>query len=195
MDPTAAAALFAQTDRELWLVTAAAGPRQSGLIATFVCHASLPPELPRVLLAIAKHHQTWQLIEESGTFALHLIGEEQLDYVWRFGLASGRDQDKFSGLAVHRGATGSPLVPEALGWLDCRVEARFDTGDRTAYLAEVVESRLERRDPPLTMRRMLQLAPPDKLHELRRQREEDGAIDAAAIRAWRSRSRMTPAGQ
>ena len=104
------------------------------------------------------------------------------DSVWR----SGRDVDKFAGLTVHCGTTGSPLVQAALGWLDCRVEARFDTGDRTAYLAEVVEARLERRDPPLTMRRLLQLAPPEKLQELRRQREHDGALDAAAIRAWRA---------
>lgn len=178
-------ALFAQTDRELWLVTARAGARQGGLIATFVCHASLPPELPRVLVAIAKQHHTWQLIEDSGAFALHLVGEEQLDHVWRFGLASGRDVDKFAGRAVQQGTTGSPLLEDTLGWVDCRVEARFDTGDRTAYLAEVVDAQLHRRDPPLTMRRLLQLAPADKLQELRRQREHDSAVDAAAIRSWR----------
>jgi flavin reductase (DIM6/NTAB) family NADH-FMN oxidoreductase RutF len=185
MDPATAAALFRLTDRELWLVTAAAGPRQGGLIATFVCHASLPTELPRVLIAIARHHQTWQLIEESRCFALHLIGEGQLELVWRFGLASGRDIDKFAGLEVQRGTTGSPLLQGALGWVECRVEAGFDTGDRTAWLAEVIEARLERRDRPLSMQRLLELAPPDKLQELRRQREHDALLDAEAIRAWR----------
>jgi hypothetical protein len=72
-----------------------------------------------------------------------------------------------------------------LGWLECRVEAGFDTGDRTAWLAEVIEARLERRERPLTMHRLLELAPPDKLRELRRQREHDAALDADAISAWR----------
>src|SRR5687768_4588975 len=152
MDHAAAEALFAQTDRELWLVTARAGSRRGGLIATFVCQASLPPELPRVLIAIARQHYTWQLIEESGAFALHLIGEQHLDYVWRFGLASGRDIEKLAGLTVLEGATGSPLLQDSLGWIDCRVEARFDTGDRTAYLAEIVQARLLDEARPLSLR-------------------------------------------
>src|SRR5688572_9788902 len=85
--------LFSLTDRELWLITSQAAGQRGGLIATFVCHASLPPELPRVLVAIAKHHFTWKLIESSKAFALHLLTEQHIDLVWRFGLQSGRDAD------------------------------------------------------------------------------------------------------
>lgn len=187
MNPLAASEVFAHTDRELWLVTARGEGRQGGLIATFVCNASLPPELPRVLAAIARQHHTWQLIEASGAFALHLIGEAELDWVWRFGIHSGRDVDKLTGLNTRTGASGSPLLTDALGWLDCRVEARFDTGDRTAYLAQVIDAQLIRREPPLTMQRLLQLAPPDKLRTLKELRQRDSAIDAAAIAAWRAK--------
>ena len=86
MDHETAAELFALTDRELWLITASAGERRGGLIATFVSHASLVPELPRILVAVAKQHHTWQLIEASGAFAAHLLSEQNLDFVWRFGL-------------------------------------------------------------------------------------------------------------
>jgi flavin reductase (DIM6/NTAB) family NADH-FMN oxidoreductase RutF len=182
---TAAADMFALTDRELWLVTAQAGSRRGGMIATFVSHASLAPELPRVLIAVAVRHFTWELIESSGAFGLHLISEEQLDWVWRFGLKSGRDTDKLAGLAVETAVTGTPLMPEALGWIDCRVEARLAMGDRTAYLAEVVAAQSVRRSAPLTFQRLLQLAPVEKRHELRALRDRDAAIDAAAIRAWR----------
>ena len=58
--------------------------------------------------------------------------------MWRFGLRSGRDADKLAGLSMTTATTGSPILTDALGWLDCRVEARLDTGDRTVYLAEVV---------------------------------------------------------
>ncbi len=57
-----AAALFARTDRELWLLTAAAGGRRGGLIATFVSQASIVPDLPRVVVGLAKQHHTWQLV-------------------------------------------------------------------------------------------------------------------------------------
>lgn len=185
MHERAAAELLNRTDRELWLVTAGDGERRGGLIATFVCHASLVESLPRMLVALAKHHNTWELIEASGAFGLHLIGRGNLDLVWRFGLASARDTDKFAGLATETAKTGAPLLTDVLGWLDCRVEARFDMGDRTIYVAEVVDARKIRDEPPLTMKQLLQIAPREQLDELSRLRQHDSAIDAEAILAWR----------
>ena len=181
-----AASLFARTDRELWLLTAAAGGRRGGLIATFVSQGSIVPDLPRVVVGLAKQHHTWGLIESGNAFALHLIGEEHLDWVWRLGLRSGRDLDKLAGLPTTAGATGSPILTDALGWLDCRVESRLNTGDRTVYLAEVVGGELKREGPPLTAQRLIQLAPPERLQQLKEQMTRDIAIDARAIRAWRA---------
>lgn len=73
----------------------------------------------------------------------------------------------------------------AVAWLTCRVETFMDTGDRTLYLAEVLDGKLEKPSPPLTLKRLLQLAPPERLRELRDGMARDAAIDAAAIRAWR----------
>src|SRR2546421_3722034 len=99
-----------RTDRELWVVTAQAAGRRGGLIATFVTGASIVPEMPRVLVGLARQHQTWELVERSGVFALHLLGEEHLEWVWRFGLDSGRDADKVAGLTVTATATGNPVL-------------------------------------------------------------------------------------
>jgi flavin reductase (DIM6/NTAB) family NADH-FMN oxidoreductase RutF len=178
-------AIFNLADRELWLVTASDGPRRGGLIASFVSKASLVPELPRVLLGIARHHHTWGLIEASKAFALHLLDEEHLPWVWRFGLHSGRKLDKLDGLPSRPGASGSPLLEGVLGWLDCRVEGQMSTGDRTVYLGEVVQAELLRPGRPLTQQRLLQLASADQLRELQEQQRHDAALDADAIRAWR----------
>jgi flavin reductase (DIM6/NTAB) family NADH-FMN oxidoreductase RutF len=188
VDPAAAAPLFGRLDRELWLVTARTGDRCGGLVATFVSQASLVPSLPRVLVGLARHHHTWELVEESGAFGLHLIDEEHLDWVWRFGLESGRDRDKLDGLATREGASGSPLLADAPGWLDCRVEARLDTGDRTVYLAEVLDARAPGPRPILTTHRLLELADDGRRRVLAEQIRRDCALDAAAIEAWRHRA-------
>ena len=176
MDPTPIASLLAHLDRELWLLTACAGSRRGGLIATFVNLASIVPDAPRMLVGIAKQHHTHGLIEASRAFTLHLLDESHLDWVWRFGLQSGHASDKFAGMPE--------LAPVA--WLKCRVASALDTGDRTIYLAEVLDGKLEKQTPPLTIKRLLQLAPPEKLRELRDGMTRDAAIDAAAIREWRS---------
>jgi len=191
MDVTAASTLFAWLDREIWLVTARADTRRGGLIATFVNQATIVPELPRVLVGLAAQHYTRELVESSNTFALHLLSENHLDWVWRFGLQTGRERDKFEGLRVRNTITGSPVLDDAVGWLDCRVEARLDIGDRTVYLAEVVQSGVTHFAPPLTVQRLLKLAPPARLAELKRQLHRDGEIDAEAIRQWRARQQGT----
>jgi flavin reductase (DIM6/NTAB) family NADH-FMN oxidoreductase RutF len=186
MDTEAIANVFARLDPAIWLVTAGSGPRRGGLIATFVNQASIVPSMPRVLVGLAKQHHTWELINASGSFGLHLLGEDHLDWVWRFGLRSGRTEDKLAGLRLEPDGN-SPLLADALCWLDCRVEASLDTGDRTLFLGEVSDGRLLTPAALLTMKRLLELAPPEKLRELKESLTRDAALDADAIRAWRRR--------
>lgn len=172
-------------DREVWLITARAGDRCSGLIATFVSSASLVPALPRVMVGLAKHHYTHELIQESNAFCMHLIDEEQIDWVWRFGNQSGREVDKLSGLQTSSSAGGSPILAGALAWLDCRVESKMDTGDRTVFLAEVLDARLERTAAPLTFKRLIELAAPDMVRQMKIAVDRDINSDCAAILKWR----------
>ena len=183
MDVDACSEIFNRLDRELWVITAQAGERRSGLIATYVSRVSLVPALPRVTIAIAKHHFTHELIEASNAFCMHLV--DTIDWVWRFGNQSGRDVDKFHALATSTGASGSPILTDAPGWMDCRIEARMDTGDRTIYLAEVIDARTKRPAAPLTFKRMLELAPADKLQKLKLDMDKDVELDRAAILDWR----------
>jgi flavin reductase (DIM6/NTAB) family NADH-FMN oxidoreductase RutF len=187
MDVAQISKVYEQLDPPLWLVTAADGGRRGGLIATTVTQASIVSEMPRQLITVDKRHNTHALIEGSHAFAMHLIDETQLDLVWRFGLQSGRDVDKLAGLQFRTGATGSPLLTEALAWFDCRVEARMDSGDRTDYLAAVIDGRLQRTDPPLTSRRFFAIAPPDRQKIMSEQYDRDARLDGEAIQQWRAK--------
>ena len=184
-DFAAIAQVLMQTDREVWLLSAHAAGRNAGLIATFVNQASIVPELPRVVVGLAKQHHTAQAVDISRGFVLHLLTENQIDLVWRFGLQTGRDIDKWAGLSHDDSARGGPRLTDALAWLDCRIEASLDIGDRNVHVAEVLEGRVERAGVPLTMRRLIELAPPDRLAELKNDLLRDAIVDAVAIRAWR----------
>lgn len=186
MDAKTVASLFERVDREVWIVTAAHGGQRFGLVATFVAPASIVPEMPRVIAGIAKTHATWKLIDASGAFAAHLVDESQAELVWRFGLQSSRDVDKFAGLDVDRAVTGSPIVRSALAWVDCRVETRMETGDRTVFLGEVVDGDSRSAARPLTLQKLLALATPQQKETLGEQMRADAALDAEAITRWRA---------
>lgn len=184
----AIAAVYGLYDPPLWLITAADGATRGGLIATFVVRASIVRSLPRMLAGIAKHHHTWGLIEASGGFAAHLLHADQLDLVWRFGLQSGHERDKFAGLPYETTPAGQPRLPGTLAWLDCRVEARLDSGDRTLYVAAVTGGAALAQGPAMTVQTLFSNTPPERRADLDRLYARDGEIDAAAIRAWREQS-------
>lgn len=181
----AIADVFDLYDPPLWLLTVQAGERRGGLIATFAVRASIVAELPRMVIGVAKHHHSWGLIEASGRFALHLLTTNGLDLVWRFGLQTGHEVDKFQGLAFDRSADGNPRCLDALSWLDCRVEDRMDIGDRTLYIAEVTGGGVQARGPALTVGDLLRTAAPERRAALERLYQADQVIDTAAILAWR----------
>jgi flavin reductase (DIM6/NTAB) family NADH-FMN oxidoreductase RutF len=185
MDVSAATTLVGMLDREVWLVTARIGPRQGGLIATWVNSASLVAELPRMTISISHYHHTWTLIEASQAFALHLLGEQHLPWISRFGLQSGRDIDKFADVETIQSQSGSPILNDALGWFDCRVETSMDIGDRTIYLAQVLESQVTNLGSPLTQKRLAQLAPAHLLSEMKRQAQQEMTQITEWIHAWR----------
>ena len=172
--------------REVWVVTSAHAGQRNGLIATFVSPISIVPELPRFAIALSKGHHTWTLVEASGVLAVHLLTADQIDLAWRFGTQTGREVDKFADVAYRTGMTGAPVLTEAKGWLDCRVEARLDTGDRTLYLVEVVDGDLSQVFAPLTQQQLINGATPEQMQTLRSQLAADAGRDAVAIRQWRS---------
>jgi len=184
-------AVYDLYDQPLWLITAAesaaADSARGGCIATFVARASIVAELPRMVAGVARQHHTWRMIEASGRFAVFLLPADGLDLVWRFGMASGHDTDKFAGLPDDRTPLGSPFVDQALAWLDCRVETSMSTGDRSIYLAAVTGGGVldASAGPPLTASQLMDRAPADKRAELDRLYARDGRIDADAIKLWR----------
>ena len=179
------AAVFHLYDPPLWLVTAAHAGRRGGLIATSAVRASIVAERPRMLIAIARHHHSWGLIEGSGRFALQLLAQSDLDTVWRFALRSGHEGDKFAGLPDATTPDGNPLCPGSLAWLDCRVEDSMNIGDRSVYLAQVTAGAVSASGPVLGVASLLRDAPSDRRAELARRYAADQALDAAAIHAWR----------
>ena len=179
----AIAEVFAKLDREVWLLTAQAGVKRGGLIATLVCQASIVPQHPRVWVCLAKQHFTREVVEASQAFVLHLVGEDQAELAWRFGTQSGHDVDKFADMAVSAGECG-PRLPGMLATLDCRVETSVETGDRIQIFARVVGGDCERSGTLLTLRTFYERLSPDQRRELKARLVRDAAVDANLIERW-----------
>jgi flavin reductase (DIM6/NTAB) family NADH-FMN oxidoreductase RutF len=188
MNEAAIQRMLAPLDQTTWIVTSSVDNDRGGLVATFVHNVSLVPALPRLLVAIATHHHTWSLIQASGRFAAHLVDEAQCGLLWRFGLGTGHSIDKFSGVSWRPSSAGSPLLDNALAWLDCTVETAFDIGDRSLFLGAIVDGQVNHPGRPMTAARLIELADEEQRARLEEELRRDQALDAEAILKWRGRA-------
>jgi flavin reductase (DIM6/NTAB) family NADH-FMN oxidoreductase RutF len=153
-------------------------------VATWVSAASIDPDQPVVIIGLAPNHFTAELVAASGRFAIHLLCERQIDLVWRFALASGRETNKLDGLAYRLDAGGAPILSDCLAWLDCRVIARYDAGDRLFFWGDVEDGEVREKGVPLREKRVLELATPEQKAALSAGRKADIEALSPLRHAW-----------
>ena len=126
--------------------------RDNVQMAVAIAAASIVPDRPRVSVQLYKTNLSHEMVLSSGAFALNFLREDQLELIGDFGLVSGRDRDKLDGVDKITGASGSPLLTECYGYLDCRVINAMDGGDMTCFLADVLEGKTLSEGEPLWWR-------------------------------------------
>ena len=108
--------------------------RACGLTANAFTSLSLDPML--VLVCIEKSADTYECVRQSQTFAVNILNAECERLARRF--AAWEVDRKFDGLAFHQEQTGSPILDDALAWVDCRVRDEYGGGDHTIFVGEVI---------------------------------------------------------
>jgi flavin reductase (DIM6/NTAB) family NADH-FMN oxidoreductase RutF len=172
-------------DREVWIVTAAAGGRRGGLAATWVAPASIDHERPMLLAGIAPNHFTAELIEASGALVAHLLRADQAALAWSFACDSGRGRDKLAGLTTSSTSAGSPILDQCLAWCDCRVFGRYDAGDRLYFWADIVAARQLGSGPVLREQALFQALTDQQREKLAAARQTDIGIQRSLHDQWR----------
>jgi flavin reductase (DIM6/NTAB) family NADH-FMN oxidoreductase RutF len=172
-------------DREIWVVTAAAGAKQGGLTATWVSYASIDPARPILLAGIAPNHATAELIEASGHFAAHLLRPDQAELARNFAEGSSRDRDKLAGLSTRPGPGGAPILVDSLAVLVCRVFHRLDAGDRLFYWAEVLAAEQFATASPLREQAFIRALTESQRRQLAESRDADIALQRPLGEKWR----------
>ena len=115
------------------IITMSNGGETWGMTANAVTSVSLDP--PLVLVCVETGNQTHPRLTEAGCFAMNILSAEQKDLSDRFAFAGPKD---CSGLEVLTAATGAPILPGTLGYVDCQVHKVVTAGDHDIFLGEIV---------------------------------------------------------
>jgi flavin reductase (DIM6/NTAB) family NADH-FMN oxidoreductase RutF len=114
-------------------VTRAGEPR--GMTASAFASVSLSP--PLVLACVEQSADTYAALSEAGVFSINFLRTGMHDIAQRF--AGDDTTGKFRDVAYRIGASGAPILDDALAWVDCRVHAVHEGGDHRIFIGIVID--------------------------------------------------------
>ena len=134
----------------LYAITTGDGERWNAFTANWVSQVSFEP--PLLAVSVENDSVSLPIIRSSGRFAVNVYGSDQRDLSGALGKSFAKNPEKLGSLPTEIGETGSPVLTETLGWVECLVENEMPAGDSTLILGRVVAARAQRSGEPLTMR-------------------------------------------
>jgi flavin reductase (DIM6/NTAB) family NADH-FMN oxidoreductase RutF len=136
----------------LYVVTVAANGEEHGMTANWLTQAAFEP--PMVVVAIENTSKTIGMIRDAHHFAVNLLHQGLRDLAGKLGRSSDQAPQKLKGIRT-KPAPGAktPVLADALGWVECRMIATLPAGDHTVVLGEVIEAGIEQEGTePLTLK-------------------------------------------
>ena len=95
-----------------------------------------------VIISVNKDNYTTSLIQSKKSFHVSVLSQNTtMDFIKKFGFASGKDGNKFAGLDVKMDSLGNPYVDKYnVADFVCLVKEINDVGTHLLMVAEVIET-------------------------------------------------------
>jgi len=122
------------------VVAAKHGDTLRGITVSSFTSVTLEP--PLVLVCIQKQTESAATILQSGAFAVSMLGEGQQEVSNLFAgfVPIPNEANRFDGIDLIFAETGSPILAQAMGWLDCKLHATHDGSTHHIFIGEVVQA-------------------------------------------------------
>jgi flavin reductase (DIM6/NTAB) family NADH-FMN oxidoreductase RutF len=114
------------------VTTKDSGGRLHGITVSAFCSVSLEP--PLILVCIEKNTGSHYAFEQSDSFVVNLLREDQQYISDRF---ASYLPDKFAEVKYHPGIDELPVLEDVLANLECRLINSHVSGDHTIYVGEI----------------------------------------------------------
>jgi len=118
----------------------------TGLTVSSFTSISLEP--PLVLISIAKGSAIHDLFREAKAYAINFLADDQKSVSDTFA-GRTRATDRFEGLRLSKGVTGSPIIDGVRVAIECRAWQVYEGGDHSILVGEVVSAKTFNTKRPL----------------------------------------------
>jgi len=121
----------------VYVITFYLDGKQYGITTAWVNRASFKPNT--IMISIGKNREGYKELLESEVFCVNIMGDHHLEVARHFGRTDGSTLNDFKDVIFKESeATGSPVLKDSVGVLDCRLVNKIDSGDHAILVGEVV---------------------------------------------------------
>lgn len=125
----------------LYIITASKGEVSSAMLASWVSQASFEPF--GVSIAVAKDRAIEALMQVGDRFVLNVLREDNYQALMKHFLKRfPPGADRFAGVKTQTAGNGSPILGDALAYLECEVASRMECSDHWIIYATVDRGRV-----------------------------------------------------
>ncbi|MFO0151140.1 MAG: diflavin flavoprotein [Microcystis sp.] len=129
----------------LYIITTKKGDRSGAMVASWVTQASFDP--PGFTVAVAKDRAIESLLQVGDQFILNILEEGNYQTLMKHFLKRfGPGEDRFAGVNTHTANNGSPILADALAYLECEVVSRMECADHWIVYNKVTDGRVSKPD-------------------------------------------------
>lgn len=129
----------------LYIITARKGDTSSAMLASWVAQASFKPL--GVTIAVAKDRAIESLMHVGDRFVLNVLEEGNYQELMKHFLKRFLPgADRFAGIKTYSATNGSPILADALAYMECEVKSRMESGDHWVIYSTVDVGRVSKQD-------------------------------------------------
>lgn len=125
------------------------GEEINGFTISWLMQSSFKP--PQVVNCVNQNHTSYQMIKNSGVFAISFLEDSQKDLAQKFFQPLRRVGNRFEDIEFYTGETGCPIISDALGYVECKVVGAVEQGDHTVFVGEVIAAGIHREGKQLLL--------------------------------------------
>lgn len=129
----------------LYILTAQKGDVNGAMLASWVTQASFEPL--GFTVAVAKDRAIESLMQVGDRFVLNILEEGNYQHLMKHFLKRFKPgEDRFAGIKTQTAENGSPILGDALAYLECEVVSRMETSDHWIVYSKVDRGRVSHPD-------------------------------------------------
>ena len=125
----------------IYVMTAEKNDEIAAATVNWVTQTSFDP--PLVVVGVKTDSGAYAVSRAAGTFALNMLGKGQQGAAFGFFKPAEKDGNTISGEPYHSGASGAPLLDNAIASVECKLVEVVEKGDHHIFIGEVTQAHIK----------------------------------------------------